>query len=108
MVSEVTTKHIELVELENDSQHNLVVGGHEKAFPTRSAFVAGFMVLAGIICFVIGLDHLIHHGVSPLALVSIGTLLLIPGIYHGRHLILAYRRVPGYTFDQVASFRHVI
>lgn len=37
-------------------------------------------------------------------IIILGTLMFIPGAYHMRVAILAYRKVPGYSFDDIPEF----
>lgn len=88
--------------LEIDEEEHDVV---EHKFPVRSAIVAGFLLLVGIACLIIGLVHLISGtGGSVFSFVLIGGILVIPGGYQSYIIYNAWRRKPGFSFSQLAAY----
>lgn len=73
-------------------------------FPVRSAFIAAFLLLVGLTCLIIGLVNLIKGQSSVFAFVLIGSILIIPGFYQSRIIYMAWRRVPGFSFAQLAAY----
>ena len=87
--------------LEIDDEEEAV----EHKFPVRSAIVAGFLLIVGITCLIIGLVHMVTGaGGSVFAFVLIGGILVIPGGYQSWIIWNAWRRKPGFSFSQLAAY----
>ena len=80
-----------------------------KRIPIRAIALAAFLLVAGTIALILSLASLAgrlpavpHEG--PYVLATLGLLMFIPGFYHVRIALYAYRRTPGYSFDDIPDF----
>lgn len=77
--------------------------------PWKSVTLASLLFVGGIVLLVMGslvvsgtIDTKYADRMWPM--IILGVLMFIPGAYHVRIAYLAYRRVPGYSFDDIPEF----
>jgi len=73
--------------------------------PWKAIGLATFLFIGGTIALVtciLGLaGHIKLPDEAPTALLAIGLLMFVPGFYHVRIAIYAYKEYPGYSFDDL-------
>ncbi|XP_051163750.1 transmembrane protein 230 isoform X2 [Leptopilina boulardi] len=77
--------------------------------PWKAIILAALLFIGGTVMLVMGslivsghIDTKYSDRMWPL--IILGALMFIPGAYHVRVAILAYRKVPGYSFDDIPEF----
>ncbi|XP_043460986.1 transmembrane protein 230 isoform X1 [Leptopilina heterotoma] len=77
--------------------------------PWKAIILAAMLFIGGTVMLVMGslivsghIDTKYSDRMWPL--IILGALMFIPGAYHVRVAILAYRKVPGYSFDDIPEF----
>ncbi|XP_066586777.1 transmembrane protein 230-like isoform X2 [Prorops nasuta] len=69
--------------------------------PWKAITLAALLFVGGTIMLIMG--SLIYSD-RMWPVIILGALMFIPGAYHMRVAILAYRKVPGYSFDDIPEF----
>ncbi|XP_012537145.1 transmembrane protein 230 isoform X2 [Monomorium pharaonis] len=69
--------------------------------PWKAITLAALLFVGGTIMLIIG--SLIYSD-RMWPVIILGALMFIPGAYHMRVAILAYQKVPGYSFDDIPEF----
>lgn len=77
--------------------------------PWKAIFLAGLLFVGGTVMLIVGSLIVSGHIDSKYAdrmwpVIILGILMFIPGAYHVRVAILAHRKVPGYSFDDIPEF----
>ncbi|XP_013779775.1 transmembrane protein 230-like isoform X1 [Limulus polyphemus] len=77
--------------------------------PWKAILLAVFLFIMGSILIIIGslllTGHIeAKHTDSTWLLIFLGSIMFIPGGYHVRIVYYAYRRYPGYSFDDIPDF----
>ena len=77
--------------------------------PVKAISLALVLFLVGVVClFVFVINFFNIYSINETkqngsVLLSLALITLIPGAYHIRLAWLAYMKVPGYSYDQIAS-----
>jgi len=75
-------------------------------FPTKHFAIALFLLVVGIVCLSIGLQHLFTGQGSAFPLLIIGAITTIPGVYQLVMIYKIWRRRPGWTFTDLPGYEH--
>ncbi|XP_017885572.1 transmembrane protein 230 [Ceratina calcarata] len=77
--------------------------------PWKAIMLAALLFVGGTIMLIVGslivcgyIDSKYADRMWPI--IILGILMFIPGAYHMRVAILAYQKVPGYSFDDIPEF----
>ena len=81
----------------------------EARIPFRAITLAVFLLLAGSAALTLSLLSLAGHvsaipNEGPAVLMALGLLMFVPGFYHVRIAVYAFRQYPGYSFDDIPDF----
>lgn len=77
--------------------------------PYKSIALAIILFISGLAIFVISLVNVLltgREGLNEASLVMfvLGSLMIIPGAYHVRIAYYAYRKVPGFDYNEIPDF----
>lgn len=77
--------------------------------PWKSVALAASLCLAGTVLLVLGVMVVsgsidVKYSDRMWPMIILGILMFIPGAYHIRIAYYAYRKVPGYSFDDIPEF----
>ncbi|XP_048512405.1 transmembrane protein 230 isoform X1 [Athalia rosae] len=77
--------------------------------PWKAITLAALLFIGGTVMLIVGSLIISGHIDSKYAdrmwpVIILGILMFIPGAYHVRVAILAHRKVPGYSFDDIPEF----
>lgn len=80
-----------------------------KKIPWKAITLAGSLLIVGTVVLIIGIlivTDLINIKYSDRMwpMIMLGVLMFIPGAYHTRIAFYAYKKVPGYSFDDIPEF----
>jgi hypothetical protein len=93
--------------LENQALHSFETDEYESDYmhrnkcPVKTTVLAVILLAVGLACLIMGLVHFITGYGSSFAFFLIGAILIIPGGYQCWNLFQAWRRRPGYSFDNM-------
>lgn len=81
----------------------------EARIPYRAIALAAFLLVAGSTALIVSLLSMTGHITftpidGPYVLLGLGLVMLIPGLYHIRIAVYAFRQYPGYSFDDIPDF----
>jgi hypothetical protein len=94
--------------LESQSIHTFETDADEQEYlhtrnkcPVKTTVVAVLLLVIGVTCTILGIVHFITGIGTSFAFFLIGAILIIPGGYQCYQLFQAWRRKPGYSFDNM-------
>jgi hypothetical protein len=81
----------------------------EVRIPYRAIILAAFLLMAGSAALSLSLLSLSGHisfvpNEGPAVLMALGLLMFVPGFYHVRIAVYAFKQYPGYSFDDIPDF----
>ncbi|XP_011056243.1 PREDICTED: transmembrane protein 230 isoform X2 [Acromyrmex echinatior] len=92
--------YTQLTETDNDFFDSQFVSPPIK-IPWKAIMLAVLLFIGGTIMLIMG-SLIYSDRIWPV--IILGALMFIPGAYHMRVAILAYQKVPGYSFDDIPEF----
>lgn len=74
--------------------------------PYKSIALAIILFISGLAIFIISLVNVLVTGLDGFneTMFILGSLMIIPGAYHVRIAYYAYRKVPGFEYDEIPDF----
>ena len=101
----VTVKTIWMMKVHFESEHDAPPWGRHRPCPWKTILAAITLFATGTICILHGARELTYYdGERGRALLTLGSLCFLPGSYASYILYGAYRRWPGFRWNQIPSY----
>lgn len=92
-----------------DAQFSNITNNTKQKIPWKSIILAGLLLIVGTVVLIIGILIVsgfinVKYADRMWPMIILGLLMFIPGAYHTFIAYYAYKRVPGYSFDDIPEF----